>query len=377
MEAPAVLRVFPPPLSTFVRYDTAVLWARFEEPLDSTTVNARNVFLKIDEGRYPITVAWDPDSNRILIRPRDPLLLMQTYTVELSSNLRSAGGVPLGQTYRWQFTTNSLRDLSSPRPADGATGESPFAMLAWSGNEGLTVGYDLYAGADSAAVAARTLPPVVHLSGNLWLPRSRWPTATRNWWCLTATNWVTGEMLQGPVWRFDTVDPAAARVDSIILPAERWGWATRILPSRTDCVRFEFISGPGYTCAIAWGLAGQPARLADARIVLSTTEAYAGALPTDVALLGMSRDFEDCTINFTGPPDADDVLGRLATGAATAPRTLVFSSDLLTAHLEASTRYGNFRGYMLRSYAEVRYVSPTGLETDRWPALVLYYYATP
>jgi len=376
---PAIVAMYPPARSTFIRYDTPCLWVRFAAPLDTATVNDRNIFLKIDDVRVPISVRWVADSNTVIVTPSQRLTLLTTYTVELSPNLATATGIPLGTKYWWQFTVNSLLVPGVPGPVPGARNQSPFASLSWRYDLDVTpggVGYDLYVGPDSATVAARSIPRLARVAGSLYTPLARWPLASPNYWALTAVNYGTGERLDGPVWRFDTIDPAAARLDSLVIGAVQWGWASLTYRTRAGCRDLDFISGAGYKCGVLWQLSGtQALLLASASVVLWTTPTYEGAVPTDLGMLASTTEFAtNCSFVYDGSPYVDEVRGRLATATFPAPRRVVFESDTLSSFVQDMMVRGLRRGFFLRSMNEVHYVSTASTEAQYRPTLTLRYY---
>jgi len=376
---PEVVATYPPARSALVRYDTPCLWVAFAAPLDSATVTDHYVFLKIDDVRVPVSVRWRADSNRVVVTPQQPLKLATTYTVELSPDLRTANGVALGATYWWQFTTNSLFLPGGPGPVDGAAGQSPFVALSWRSDVLATpggVGYDVYAGADSAAVAARAVPRVTSVVGSLTVRPTPWPLASRTWWALTAFNLTTGERLDGPVWRFDTVDPAAARLDSVSIYATMWGWASLVYRTRVGCSSADFISGYGYKCGVLWAYnASQAPVFAGARVTLWTTASYADSVPTDLPLLACTSDFAtNCSFSYDGVPYVDEGRGALAWAVFPAPRQIVLESDALSAYVAEVMARGLRRGFFLRTPREVHYVSGSSIDPSVRPTLVLRYY---
>lgn len=379
--SPEVTAVSPPPRCTFVPYDSLHIWAEFAAPLDSTSVSTLTVFLKIDTRRLAVAVTWDGARRRIVLTPLSAIELQQTYTVVLASDLRSASGVPLGKTWSWQFTVNSVRRPSAPQPPIGTVGESPFVSLAWTGNgstDGAAV-YEVFAGPDSAAVAARSVPTVYAGPLTRILPPARWPQDGPVYWAVNTVGQATRERLRGPVWRFTTV-PASTPVDSLPVPLdfsayafyESQGWAVYV------CKGSNIIVGPGYNAGIVWDLSGVPrtVRLAGARMTLSAMAGYEGALASGISSVWYATTRWDCIrTRPAGPPWTDEVNGRLATRQIDAPGRARFESDTLTAHLEACVRLSGYYGYVLRSNRVV-YFAP---QTDQLlrPTLTLYYYRPP
>ena len=376
---PIVSAMNPAPRSVFVAYDTDI-WVEFSQGLDPATVTTKNVYLKIDTVRQPITVVWDAATRRIHIRPQAVLALLTAYTVELSENIRSDTGAPLSGGFFWQFTTTSVRHPSSPFPPDSAV-QSPFTSVSWSGNQSTpgTLAYELYAAADSAAVASRAIPYLYRGSKTLVVPQVRWTEHGTTFWSVTVENQTVGERSNGPVWRFET--PAAdAPIDSLLVPANLWGYR-RVGAAAGGCSPVEILTGPGYAGGIIWQLAAvDPAlRLAGVRMDLSATPPYADSLPGGagvwLTLAGMTC---TCTgylcVPVLGSFATDEANGHLAIGALIGPRTLRFESDTLIAHVQAAVRLKTFFGYLFRAARPIHYESPQGNEPAMAPVFKLYYY---
>jgi len=220
---PQVTEVFPAARSTQVDYASAIR-VQFDAPVNPSSVDPRNVYLKIDTVRQPIALSLDAGSRTIRVIPQSTLSLFTTYTVELSPALQFADGQRLGNTYLWQFTTVSVRHPVPLAPHDRGF-DSPFAPLLWGGNEstaGMLI-YDLYEGTDSVTIDHRGLPTIYRGGGTRYIPNTRWPGLGPNFWAVTIENLTSGERSDGPVWRFDT-PTADAPVDSLVVSARNWGY---------------------------------------------------------------------------------------------------------------------------------------------------------
>ena len=361
---PAIDEVHPAARSVGISYDETEVWARFSHALDSSTVNARNVFLKVDSRRLPVTVVWDGATRRIVLRPADPFQLGETYTVELSPDVAGADGTLLGTRYWWQFTVAGIRRLEHPFPGSASVGESPFTPLGWDRTEASagTVIYDVYAGDDSATVAARQLAPAGRVTRAEFVRLgAHWASGQTYYWAVTAHNQTTGERLEGPVWSFRTV-PADALQDSVVVIANRWGFYAR--NTRTSsCLGSTVNSGPNFACVVGFDLAQiRPRRrIAGARIYTSTSvqnppNSYIASTQARVTI-------DPCNFGAVGIPVADQVL---STRRQVGPFLIEYRSDALTAHL-AAAHYGfTVSGYYLGSDATVSYGAP--------PTLTLYFY---
>jgi hypothetical protein len=370
---PIVSAMSPAPRSVFVPYDTDI-WVEFAQALDPSTVTTKNVYLKIDTVRQPITLSWDVPTRRIHVQPQSVLALLTTYTVELSENILADTGAPLTGGYFWQFTTTSVHRPASPFPADSSV-QSQFTNVSWSGNQSTpgTLVYELYAAPDSAVVAGRAIPYLYRGSKTLVVPQVRWTEHGTTFWSVTVENQTVGERSNGPVWRFQT--PAAdAPIDSLVVPVNLWGYR-RVGTSTGGCSSAEILSGPGYYGGIQWQLAAldPTLRLAGVRMDLSATPLYADSLPGGA---GVWLTLANMTCNFTALSSfaTDEVNGHLATGTLIGPRTLRFESDTLIAYIQAAVRLKTFFGYLFRAAQLIHYESPQGAEPAMAPVFKLYYY---
>jgi hypothetical protein len=339
-------------------------------------VNERTVFLKLDTVRIPAVVSYDDATRTIRLVPSRPLDLLRTHTVEITPGVADAAGGSLGQALFWQFKTTGLRRLERPFPAAGATGESPFVALHWAGTEPTagTIAYEVCAGDDSAAVAARGLPVSV-VAQPTFVPRASWGWSTRRYWAVTAINRTTGERLAGPVWGFVTL-PVQTPVDSLVVPAADWGHYFTTTGQRT-CRGATIACGPNYHDAILWQLDPQDLRLAGARLA-----AYLTVFPSQdfasfrLHLAGLLTPWPSCDIGSRSP--ALDTRGELAGGFRIGTTQWIsFEGEGLTAYLEAGVRFGYGHGLSFRSLRDVSYASPGNQTVVFRPVLTLYYYRTP
>lgn len=376
---PQVTAVSPAPRAAFVLYDSTAIWAEFATALDSATVSPLNVYLKVDTRRIPVAVSWEAARRRVHVTPLVVLDLNQTYTVELSPSLSTADGVPLGQKYFWQFTTNSLRRPVSPAPAAGTAGESPFAPLRWGGNETTgPVSYEVYTGDDSTAVAERRVSLLYSGTAAIFVPRTRWTQGATTWWAVTAVNLVTHEILRGPAWRFGVL-AASTPVDSAVSASLFAGYAylDNLGRNRTACSTDDFSCGPSMNGGARWDFGAFPtsAKLAGARLELWAYPGYEDTLAQSTVTAWYALASWLCTQSAVGGiPRTDERDGRLATGVLVEPGRLRLESDALAAHLQATIRYGAFYGYVLRANRAVRFASPIHQNLGRRPLLRLYFY---
>lgn len=363
---PGIVELHPAPRSTRQPYDV-VAWARFEAPLDSSSVSAKTVFLMLDTRRVPVSVRWDAATQRILIVPLEELTLARTHTVQLSAAIRTAEGTPLPSPFEWQFRVTGVRSPDPVYPAPGADFESPFASPDWVATDPAAgdLRYEFYAGPDSAAVAGRSVAPLIVHAHPLYLPTAAWPLGGRVWWSVTTENRSLGERIDGPVSRFDVL-PAGTRVDSVGVPILRYGWG---FSSGTRSCGTSLWAGSGYTSGLVWSPAqlGGPRRLAGAWLQAATSNP--DAVPR---LFGAERPFAECAMTYPGPPYIDPAMPELAAAQRLPDRVIRFRSDALTARFERAQRGASAPGFLFRSGLTTNLVA-----TGNLPSLRLYYYVPP
>ena len=368
---PQISVVSPAPRSVFVDYLTTI-WADFAVPLDPTTVTPQNVYLKIDTVRQPIALTYDVVARRVRIQPLAPLALSTTYTVEFSASLAGADGTPLGAPYLWQFTTTTVRHPANPFPADRGV-ESPFTSMTWGGNE-TTPGpltYEVYAGPDSALVAARGLPYLYRGTRTQFIPTVPWASYAPTFWSVTVENAAAGERANGAVWRFDTPG-ADAPIDSLVVGSTDYGY--RLGSTFTgSCSDVELVTGGNYVSGIAWQLTSPPAttRVAGVSMALSATTAYQDSLPGECTLWATTVGVRCISVVLATP---DGTTGVLATGVPIGPRTLSLASDKLSLHVQTAFHFRNLFGYRYQSTKLIHWVAPLSPEVAFRPVFKVYYY---
>jgi hypothetical protein len=332
---PQVVEVYPASRAEHVPYDLAEMWVRFGEALDSTTVTASNVFLKLNTRRARISVQWDAATRRILIHPLDPMDLSETYTIELRPELATQGGVALGSVYWWQFTVSGIRRLRTPYPADSATTASPFTPLTWDRTESAAgdIVYDLYVDSDSAAVAQRTVTPLRKTTPDHVPYPTAWGFGRRYYWAVTTRNRTLDEVEDGPVWSFSTM-PGGAPVDSVVVHASYYAYYDG-RQNRTSCTEGRVIIGQSYQAVMRWNLTGvQPGRtVAAARVIMTLVT---GSIPPGSTILS-TKTSVPTNCQLTGGAGAP--LGRDAlAGNSNFGNACYYSSDALVAHVAAMHR---------------------------------------
>lgn len=374
---PGLVASEPPAFAAHVLDDTPV-WGQFSRLLDPRTVDTTTVFLKVDTRRVPVSVEYESFTRRVIVRPRSTLSLSTTYTVEFSPEVRDTGGVRLGRTVFFQFTTSSLRRPRVDYPAAGEV-ESPFATLAWSTTAapGTVPTYELYTGLDSMTVALRQVPAVPNGALTNYYPARPWPRGARVYWAVTAVNAARGDRVDGATQAFVTFGSDAA-VDSLVLGVQDW--------SGTDPQRFQYCtldrvwSGPlgVYSGGMRFALANRRTlRLSEARLELHTAPEYADsvaqALP-GLALWAAQADWTPCAARVPGPPTVDPLRMLARARAGTDPRQVVFAGDTLAAFFEWQARRGGQFGPAFQSTPVFPYLSGATLNSADRPRLVLTFF---
>jgi hypothetical protein len=350
---PLLDTVFPAPRSARIDEQTEI-WARFSVDLDTATVNSRTVFLKQDTRRLSADIRWEPATRRIRILPLVPLSLLRTYTVELTSAIRSAAGAPLADGFFWQFTILSVRRPQSPLPMHGAVNESPFAALRWGGLTEATVGavrYDVHVANDSATAVEPSSPVAGSATSGLLVPAARWGSDRTLWWSVHAHNLTTGERRIGPAWRFQTL-PAATPVDSVTPFPSGWAYYdANLVSNRLRCQLDSLVVHSSSLSVVRYQTGGPDStlRVAAAYIIARPRRdgvtAEAGSSLWSV--LSSSNDWTTCSMTSEfGPPFFDR---HLADAEVIPGNQILYAGDRLSAHVEAMIRVGGLHGFILRS----------------------------
>ena len=378
---PDITATSPPARSFHVSTETAI-WADFDRPLDTGTVDTRHIALKIDTRRLPVSISYDAPHHRIVIVPATELALLTTHTVEFQPGLRTADGDSLGQTYFWQFTTLGVRRPRAPYPPDSSTGESPFVELLWQGTESTAGGiaYDLFAGTDSSGVANRTVPSTP-LTTERFLPTSRWPQDTRIYWSLRTSNLATGEQLEGPVWRFDPL-PSSTPVDSVVVPLNNWwyGNPANLTTYSYFCQPPKLVAGSNFDNLEQWdfGALGPGTRLAATALMLTPTVTYRDGLTRGLSVRSLLSTGRACASSTKAPFDVPKDNLVLATPIVLSDQRLRLGSDALAAVVESMIRRGTLDANVLRATSRIEFMASGGGLTDpNAPRLMVYVYHPP
>ena len=385
-DPPQVMATEPVARSTGVIYDTPVS-VDFNADMDAATFTTGNVFLKLDTQRVPIVLSWNPATRRLTVLPQALLQLRRTYTVELTSGILDAGGTSIGDAgWYFQFTTNSARRPGNARPRTGEAAESPFAMLSWDSTEAVagSMSYQVWGGLDSATVAARAGTPIVTTTRARWLPDTRWPSGQRLYWAITVINAATAERFHGPVHSFNTVPPGTP-LDSLLVRGSDYGvnylifGVSPVYPYQF-CASDSIWSQPSTQSWMTFPLSGLPAdvRIASARLEVYTFSHYVSRLGSTTMTLWSSK-FDwprPCRSNIQFRESLPIQDQAVAAGRQESDRRILFMSDLLASHVEASVRRGGFFGYEFISTQRIAYATARIQDPAYHPYLKIHYYRT-
>jgi len=262
-------------------------------------------------------------------------------------------------------------EFRAPVPATGTIDESPFVTLMWDRLDPSAgaIHYQVYVSIDSEQVASYTVPPLARPSQSYYLPRASWQKGTTYFWSVIAFNHSTDEQLASPVWRFQIL-PEDTPIDSVTVLPSQWGFYNP-LRMTNDCMNDRVVCAPDRNAAIGWnfGSLGSGFRLAGVKLRMSSVLVDGSTVSPTV--WSASGPWSACAISNPAPPSPGPD-GMLASGVAPDRYQLEFSSDALTAHVEASIRGTGFYGYLLRSGSPITYITTPGAASLR-----LYYYREP
>ena len=372
--SPALVASEPPARSTLVLYD-AQIWGQFDRELDPRTIDSLSVFLKLDGQRIRCSIQYEPLARKIHLSTGTTLLLQRTYTVEFSTAIKSAEGVPLAKNTYFQFTTNSLRRIVYDSPKAGAIA-GPLSMLAWGGTQGPVneTKFHVYAGTDSASVAHRTIPPIQESVFTRVLPMAPWPRGSRVYWAVTSENVNTHESMDGPVSSFDVIAASAPETTVVIFGRDHG--SRNAQNTIAYCSQVILPSGPGFNAAIHWDLRSIPSDAfvtsASARIMaaLGQTNRYAITLP---GLYLAQTEWVACNIVNPGPP-YPEVNGFLSGSTMVDTSRVDFAEPRLGAFFEASLRGDIYtHGTLVRTQSNINYSSPLESDPLRQPFATIRY----
>ena len=377
---PGLVATQPAAWATGVLYDSDI-WGQFERGLDPATVGTTTVYLKLDGQRIPVTVTYEPISRRVVLQPTVTLALQRTYTVEFSTGVHAADGVPLASGVFFQFTTNSLRRVPMDYPGAGVL-EGPLVTLGWGGGQGPAnnLFYEVYAGPDSAAVEQRAMAPLQRSVFTRFVPSEAWPAGQRVYWAITSENLATGERLHGPARAFQVLD-AGLPVDSVQVLARDFGSNDSRNRNTQFCNRQTLPCGPRYNGGVHWDYAPLPpgARVVDAVVRGTLIDSEAGSFPRvqPVTAWMSQNDWTACAMTAPGPP-FHELSGLLATASEASPTVLAFRSSRLGAFAEAQARGRTLvPGLVFRAGGDLTFHSSTTSTPGAQPRMTVYFQRLP
>lgn len=159
---PTVASVTPTDAATSLPITGTTVTARFDEPLDSSTVNANTFVLRTSDGtQVEASVTYDAATWTATLTPNADLSHSITYTATVkggSGGVTDSAGNPLAQDYSWSFSTAAATPL--PQGPGGpillmANPDDPYT--SYYAEILRTEGLDEFAVKDSSQVTADTL----------------------------------------------------------------------------------------------------------------------------------------------------------------------------------------------------------------------------
>jgi len=338
----------PPARAQWVPIDSPIQ-ARFDVPLDTSSIRPTSLYLKIDTRRYGFRYVVDDSLRRITLIPTDPLILGATYTVEITPRVLRANGEPLyPEGWFWQFTVTSIRALRNPLPANASALQSPYIRLRWNQTEvsaGVVV-FQLFLSTNRDSVTYRQAPALAVPTAR-YIPTSRWRMDRLNYWAVRAINQATGQVEEGPTWSFQTV-AANARVDSVVMPAGAWGSSSASSPS-PRCDPTSLLVGPTTSAAIRWNLPSQVLRLSTVRWYFTGSPLWTQG--TTQQLRATQAPWNACQVVYGSDPRPTGPV--LATSARGKDLGYLMTGEPLVSHLEAAMRDRDLPGYYLTSSTDI------------------------
>ncbi len=159
--APTVISVVPANGAANVATN-ATVQVTFSEAMDSSTINATNVTLKVTTTSVliPAAVVYNPVTHVATLTPSSPLANATGYTVTVTTGAKDVAGNALASPFNSTFTTAAAADTTAPtiisrNPADLATGIKIDTVVTIKFSEAM----------DSAAINTTTIKLLVDSSG--------------------------------------------------------------------------------------------------------------------------------------------------------------------------------------------------------------------
>lgn len=105
----------------------SVIKVKFDQAMNSTTLNPTNIFLKdpTQQAVSLLSIYYDRNNNTAVITPAVPLKLSTDYRVVITTNVQNSSNTPLAQEYSWSFRTAAI----STHPASGQTQVDPKSAI--------------------------------------------------------------------------------------------------------------------------------------------------------------------------------------------------------------------------------------------------------
>ncbi|NLM44202.1 MAG: hypothetical protein GX201_09365 [Clostridiales bacterium] len=128
--------------ATKIFYVDETLEIPFDEPLDASTLNRANIYVKNSKGtKIPIDRNISSDAKTMIIKPMTEYMRGETYTLYISKNVKYRSGNPIGQGLKMDFTITEqapeeLPTIDTEETLDNLLKE---AGLDWDDNYGVAI----------------------------------------------------------------------------------------------------------------------------------------------------------------------------------------------------------------------------------------------
>jgi uncharacterized repeat protein (TIGR01451 family) len=110
---PKVLDYHPRPGAGGVSVSAALIWVRFDQPMNPATLNGQTVSLKTEQGAaVEGTIEYNPADYTMVFRPIANLAANTRYVVTLDPAIADSGGQTLGTPFSWAFKTGEAAQYS-------------------------------------------------------------------------------------------------------------------------------------------------------------------------------------------------------------------------------------------------------------------------
>jgi hypothetical protein len=195
------------------------------------------------------------------------------------------------------------------------------------------------------------------------------------------TNQTSGEVVDGPIWRFDPL-PASTPVDSVFVGFSNWwyGNAANLNTYSYFCLGAKIVAGSGFDNLEQWNLTslGPGMRLANARVQLTPMPIYRDGNARGLSIRSLVSIGRPCGSSTKAPFDVPKDDKVLAVASVLSDLRLQLQSDALAAVVESMVRRGTLDGNSLRAAARIEVQASSGGSFDvNSPRLILYVYQPP